>query len=210
MPPLKRKEVELRIEREAVRASGGAYRISLAVRFDVLANGKSPSPEELGDAVRDLLPELEEAAVRGGLAVQPVRSERALSELVETYRPRRSGLIDALEADGELTLREATLLRGHLTAAGGPTGATSGPPLPPPTDRPLAAMPISVDRTPSSTRSIPELLKLFSIETLKHAGAVRARRQISFDEYMSLKRHFAALLSRPEPGEPPQPDSRPA
>jgi hypothetical protein len=45
---------------------------------------------------------------------------------------------------------------------------------------------------------VPELLRTFQIETLRQAGAVRARRQISFEEYMALKRHFEAASAGPD------------
>jgi hypothetical protein len=48
---------------------------------------------------------------------------------------------------------------------------------------------------------VEELLHTYQITSLRQAGAVRARRQISFDEYMSLKRHFAASeAGAPDPG----------
>jgi hypothetical protein len=71
--------------------------------------------------------------------------------------------------------------------------------VPPPSvvDRPLAAAPVGVDRSLPPARPVADLLREFGITSLKQAGAVRARRQISFAEYMALKRHFE---SGPPPG----------
>jgi hypothetical protein len=42
-------------------------------------------------------------------------------------------------------------------------------------------------------------LRVYQINSLKQAGAVRARREISFSEYMALKRHFQEAEARVEP-----------
>jgi hypothetical protein len=83
-------------------------------------------------------------------------------------------------------------LLGHLGKLPPGPAPELAPGVPPPTDRPIAAMPLEADRTPSTPRPTGQLLDQYRIESLKQAGAVRARRQISFEEYMALKRHFSA------------------
>jgi hypothetical protein len=56
-----------------------------------------------------------------------------------------------------------------------------------------------LDRTPSSPRPVDELVRTYRIESIKQAGAVRARRQISYEEYMALKRHFQSEPPVPVP-----------
>jgi hypothetical protein len=125
---------------------------------------------------------------------------RPLEELVETYRPRQAELVDLLREDGEISAPEAELLNGYLARLGGAATPEDLLPagIPPPTDRPIAAMPLEVDRAPVVPRPVGQLLDQYRIESLKQAGAVRARRQISFEEYMALKRHFSAA-SPPAP-----------
>ncbi len=80
-------------------------------------------------------------------------------------------------------------------AAGGEPIRPVPPPRPSFTDQPLAAAPIVAERSLEGARSVSELRRTYQIDTLKQAGAVRARRQISFAEYMALKRHFEAEAS---------------
>jgi len=191
----KRREVELSVEREFLDPSGGTRAVRLSARFDLEGARASPTSEELGDAIRTLERELGEAATRAGLTGPAARRDRELGELVDTYRPRQVELVDALESDGELTEREAALLRASLAAPLPRREPAPAEPVPreepPLTDRPLAAMPLANDRTPATPRPVAELLSTYHIESLRQAGAVRARRQISFEEYMALKRHFA-------------------
>jgi hypothetical protein len=203
--PGERREVVLTVERERLGPDGAPRRVSMTVRFDPAGPGGPPRAAELGEAIRALDRELDAALEAAGLPAPPVRRDRDLSELVETYHPRQAELLDVLEADGELTQGEALALRAHLAAS--PPLAVPLPPVPtvevPVVDRPLAAMPLANDRTPTQARPVEQLIHEYRIETLKQAGAVRARRQISFDEYMALKRHFAEADARPAAGSPP-------
>ncbi|HEV2428681.1 MAG TPA: hypothetical protein VGV64_02400 [Thermoplasmata archaeon] len=200
MEPWRRRAIDLSVEREYTDASGAVLRIRLASSIDVTANEAPPSPESYAEELRRLDRELGEAAALRGLSPVVAHRERDLEELVETFRPRQPELIEALRAEGAITETESGLLTDYLASrpppagrdrpAVRPTSADSGPSAP---ERPLplAAMPLANDRTPASPRPVDELLTTYRIETLKQAGAVRARRQISYDEYMALKRHFS-------------------
>ena len=77
-----------------------------------------------------------------------------------------------------MTEGEAEILRAFLSSTPASPAAIARVPSAvmapvPETDRPLAAMPLSVDRAPSSPRPVPELLATFQIATLKQAGAIR-------------------------------------
>ncbi|MCI4317330.1 MAG: hypothetical protein L3J96_02220 [Thermoplasmata archaeon] len=169
---LKRVGLELSVERElpgAVDRSPGRAR--LTARFEV--EGGPPTQEEVAQALSDISKELDlavEALVPG--STRTSRGERPLSELVETYRPRQAELVELLADEGEITRAEAELLRDHLERLPSPT-------------------PLANDRTPTVARPVDHLIREYRIESLKQAGAVRARRQISYEEYMALKRHFA-------------------
>jgi hypothetical protein len=186
-----RTEVVLSVEAEAARPGDSPRRLRFEARFR--ATTTEPTVAELGEAIAALDRDLGEALRLAGFApTAPPRADRPLSELVETYRPRQSELVELLLAEGEVTLGEAEALRGHLA---GPVAAAA-PATPPPdevplTDRPIAAAPLENDRTPIRARPVADLLSQYRIESLRQAGAVRARRQISFEEYMALKRHFA-------------------
>jgi hypothetical protein len=188
----RRRETELSLERPvgAEGPAGGVVRLS--VRLESNSAGEPPSPSELAEALDSLKADLE-ALVGPPLAALPAtRPERDVSELVETYRPRQRELVDLLREEGEITPTEHVRLVEYLSTPG---VSLRPAPLPrnrpePRFDQPIAAVPISADRLPESTRTVPELLRQYQIATLKQAGAVRARRQISFEEYMALKRHF--------------------
>jgi hypothetical protein len=184
-------EVVLSVEGEAARPGESPRRIRLEARFRVA--GPGPTPAELGEAVAALDRDLSEATRLAGFApTSPPRADRSLTELVETYRPRQAELVELLLAEGEVTPSEAEALRNYLA---GPATAATPPARPrdevPITDRPIAAAPLENDRTPIRARPVADLLAQYHIESLRQAGAVRARRQISFEEYMALKRHFA-------------------
>jgi|HubBroStandDraft_2_1064218.scaffolds.fasta_scaffold147231_1 hypothetical protein len=186
-----RTEVVVSVEGEAARTGEPPRRLRLEARFPAHAAG--PTVAELGEAIAALDRDLAEASRLAGFApTTPPRDDRTLSELVETYRPRQSELVELLLAEGELTAGEAEALRGYLA---GPVAAGAPALRPveeiPVTDRPIAAAPLENDRTPSRARPVTELIAQYRIESLRQAGAVRARRQISFEEYMALKRHFA-------------------
>ncbi|MCI4366223.1 MAG: hypothetical protein L3K08_00555 [Thermoplasmata archaeon] len=192
---LRRTSITLGLEREVSNPEGPPERVRLSASFEVEDDG--PTSEELRAALDRLRGQLEEiAGGRSGVRA----GTRALDELVETYRPRQSELVELLQEDGEISLPEAALLHTYLAQLAVRAEPMAGlpPGVPPPTDRPIAAMPLENDRTPSTPRSIPQLLGQYRIETLKQAGAVRARRQISFEEYMALKRHFSAAPATPE------------
>jgi hypothetical protein len=183
--PLRRTEIELVVERTISTDPTGPPRVArLGSRFAIPPDAEGPTDAELAQAYAGLLAQLDRA-----LQLLPnarERSDRELSELVETYRPRQPELIDLLRSEGELTSHEYDLLKGYLS-----TQLSRGRAEAPVPTRPLiAALPLENDRTPATPRPVPELLSKYQITSLKQAGAVRARRQISYDEYMALKRHF--------------------
>lgn len=151
----------------------------------------APTVEELRALLQQLRSDLDAAL---GPSARSAAGDRPLEELIETYRPRQGELVELLLAEGEISPGEAERLRGHLARAPAePPGApVASLPAVPAVDRPLAALPLENDRTPASPRPTADLLATYRIESLKQAGAVRARRQISYEEYMALKRHFAA------------------
>jgi len=178
--------------------SGAVVRLS--AKFEVGPDGAGPDHAELARALDDLQADLD-GLVGPLLAAAPAaRPDRELTELVETYRPRQRELIDLLLGEGELTAGEHARLVEYLSAPPAPAEA----PLAPPERRletPLAALPVMVGRSEGEGRPVAELLRLYQITNLKQAGAVRGRREISFAEYMALKRHFQeaeARAGRPE------------
>jgi hypothetical protein len=216
---LRRREVELCVERPlGPDRPGGTVRLS--ARFEVSEDGEGPAPADLARELDRLTADLD-ALVGAPIAAVPIgRAERDLTELVETYRPRQRELIDLLRDEGELTTAEHARLVEYLTAA--PEGR-SREPAPPPTletERLIATVPIEREipvapgraavtspfapaKPGENARPVPELLQTYQISNLRQAGAVRARRQISFGEYMALKRHFEdeetrARTRRPE------------
>ena len=186
---LRRVELDLSVEREVEDDSGLRRRLRLVGRFAIEPSGSSPSAEELAAALASLQSELDAAVGKSGAhgPVVVTREDRPITELVETYRPRQRELVDLLLDEKELTAGEAVTMREYLAQQIQPVPDPAGVPV---TERPIAAAPLAVDHTPSSARPVAELLRLYRIESLKQAGAVRARRQISYEEYMSLKRHF--------------------
>jgi hypothetical protein len=184
-------EVELSVEREILDGrSGTPRRVRLVVRLRPAGPDQPVLPEQLASAVSELN-RLLDAAVGDGTAPAPAslpeRHDRSFEELVEAYHPRQVELIDLLRDEGELTPSEHEMLSRYLTT---PTAAAVPPPAPS-SARSLAEAPLDRDHAPSSPRPVRELLDRFQIASLKQAGAVRARRQISYEEYMALKRHFA-------------------
>jgi hypothetical protein len=194
--PLPPGEIELSVEGEVGDPSGGnPRRVRLVARVTPEgADGTSGSAmlaewvAELGRVLDTALERMTLGSGRGG-----PRADRSLEELVEAYHPRQAELIELLREEGELTRTEHERLREYLTI---PTAASAAPP-PPPVGRSLAEAPLERDRAPSTPRPVPQLLALYQIESLKQAGAVRARRQISYEEYMAVKRHFATADADP-------------
>jgi hypothetical protein len=190
----RRKEYELTVEQELPAAADGApRRARLTARFSGDAGDVELDDAELARSLRELADRLARVAEASGVGRGPgsePRPDRSVEELLETYRPRQMELVELLHADGELTEGEYAVLRTRMTDRPAEVEVPKTPDVPPPV----------VPR--AGGRSVEELLRIYQIASLRQAGAVRARRQISFDEYMSLKRHFAA--SEPEtPGPAP-------
>jgi hypothetical protein len=204
---VRRRQIELSVERPlGGRAAGSVAR--LTATFESGGSGEGPTGDELARALEELVREMDAAVDPSLLPQGQGEPDRGLEELVETYRPRQRELVDALLGDGEITKGEhARLLTslGALPAAARPAAVASrdtavlG-------ETPIAAAPISAEPKLPPARPVPELLRTFQITNLRQAGAVRARRQISFAEYMALKRHFEAesppTAARGTPGGP--------
>jgi len=185
---MRRREVELTVERPLRADSPGAGTVRLSAKFDV-GDANGPSHADLARALDDLQADLD-GLVGPLLAAAPVtRPDRDLTELVETYRPRQRELVDLLLAEGELTNTEHGRLVEYLRAPPAPAEPAVTV-LERRYDAPIAAAPALAARTDENARPVPELLRTYQIGSLKQAGAVRARREISFAEYMALKRHF--------------------
>jgi hypothetical protein len=180
----RRTEYELTVEQELPASADGApRRARLSVRFSREPEDDEPDDAALAHSLRELADRLAQASETSGLGRGPPsmpHPERPLEELLETYRPRQVELVELLHADGELTDREYSALRSHVGEKS-TEGVVFQGPAPPAAPPPRAG-----------GRSVEELIRTYQIATLRQAGAVRARRQISFEEYMSLKRHFAS------------------
>jgi hypothetical protein len=189
----RRKEYELTVEQELPAAGDGApRRARLTARFSGEAGEAELDDVELARSLRELADRLARASETAGVgrgSAGPPRPDRAVEELLDTYRPRQMELVELLHADGELTDGEYAVLRARVAER--PSEVESA--------KPSAEPRIATPR--GSGRSVEELLRTYQIASLRQAGAVRARRQISFDEYMSLKRHFAPSEgATPDPG----------
>jgi hypothetical protein len=194
----RRRETELSLERPLTSDGPAGGVVRLTVRFEADAAGTGPSPRELAVALDTLKADMD-ALVGLPLAGAPAaRSDRGLTELIDTYRPRQRELVDLLLDEGEISRAEHDRLAEYVSGITGAARTTSGAPAPV-FDPPIAAVPIlaaaspgpsAPERRPDASRSVEELVELYQIASLKQAGAVRARRQISFEEYMALKRHF--------------------
>ena len=176
------------MERSIADPKGGS---PLVVRATIhLEEGVDPSSPSLAPELERLREQLETAVRAVSPAGTPApRPDRSVDELIETYRPRQPELLDLLRDEGELSATEHDALRRRLFEGEAVRPPPAGVPI---TQRPIAAAPLEADRAPAVPRPIEELLRVYQIASLKQAGAVRARRQISFEEYMALKRHFAA------------------
>jgi hypothetical protein len=186
---LRRREIELAVERPLRPDAPSAGTVRLAAKFETPPDGSGPSHSELARALDELQADLD-GIVGPLLAAAPsARPDRDLTELVETYRPRQRELVDLLLGEGELTPGEHTRLVEYLGAPPAPAETPSAP-REPRVETPLAAAPALAGRADEGARSVPDLLRIYRIDSLRQAGAVRARREISFAEYMALKRHF--------------------
>jgi len=188
--PAPRRPLELTLERVVVDPHGGApITVRVTARIEPGPSGSTPPGGSLSEELARLREELDAAVATIAPGASPSRADRPLEELVEAYRPRQPELLELLRDEGELTLGEYETLRRHLDAPAPVRPPPAGIPI---TERPIAAAPLETDRAPSMPRAVDDLIRQFQIASLKQAGAVRARRQISFEEYMALKRHFAA------------------
>jgi hypothetical protein len=188
----RRRQIELSVERPIAPRGGEGAVARLCATFDVGSDGEGPTAEELARALDELVRDLVGLVGTSPAAAPAGRTDRDLTELVETYRPRQRELVDLLLADGEISPGEHALLVGTLGARAPAPSAPSLPELAAVGETPIAAVPIVAEPKLPPARPIPELLRTFQITSLRQAGAVRARRQISFAEYMALKRHFEA------------------
>lgn len=184
-----RKEYELSVEQELPASADGApRRARLTARFSTGSGEAELDDAELARSLKELADRLVEATETAGVGRGPGsehRPDRPLTELLETYRPRQIELVELLYADGELTEGEYDVLRRQVTGRPSEPEAARAPV--PPTPPPVRA----------GGRSVEDLLRTYQITSLRQAGAVRARRQITFEEYMSLKRHFAESETSP-------------
>jgi hypothetical protein len=208
---VRRRELELSVERPLEPDRPAAGTVRLTARFETPEGGERATPAELAKELDALKADLEALVGLPIAAVPTARPDRELTELIETYRPRQRELVDLLRDEGGLTASEHARLVEYLALRGrDPTPTPFSPASE--TDRLIATVPI--DRVPVAVppkdvgdgpphrvhpapgaRMVDELLRTYQISSLRQAGAVRARRQISFDEYMALKRHFEAQAS---------------
>ncbi len=188
----RRKEYELSVEQELPAAADGApRRARLTTRFPSEPGETDVDDAELARSLRELSDRLARASETAGGGKGPAaspRPDRGLEELLETYRPRQVELVELLHADGELTDGEYSVLHARVTERSPEVGPPRSVTVPPATPAHPGARPVE------------ELLRTYQITSLRQAGAVRARWQSSFEEYMSLKRHFAA--TDPAPPDP--------
>lgn len=204
--PARRREIEVSIERPLGAEGSGAGTVRLTARLELDADGNGPPKEELARELERLRAEME--ALVGPPRPTSARTDRPLDELVETYRPRGRELVDLLRADGELTEGEHTALLEHVATTPAPVSPGSGvAPSAVAAPLPASAPERGGERGAGERiRSVAELLTTYGIASLRQAGAVRARRQISFSEYMALKKHFES----PSDEAPVVPSDRPA
>jgi len=195
----RRRETELSLERPLTPDGPAGGVVRLTVRFEPDSTGAGPTPRDLALALDALKADMD-ALVGLPIAAAPaLRPDRPLPELIDTYRPRQRELVDLLLDEGEISKTEHGRLAEYVTGIPGSARAPAEHAPEPRFDQPISAVPIAAappsgpvvpERRTESSRPVPELLTLYQIESLKQAGAVRARRQISFEEYMALKRHF--------------------
>ena len=124
--------------------------------------------------------------------------DRPLEELLETYRPRSEGLVDALLWEGQLTPTEHSSLKEHLSR-------TSIPPPPKPQAPPLPTSPPPASRTVERPRAVgrppEEILRQLNLRDLKDVNRARARELVTYDEWIALKKYLQERASGPSAGE---------
>ena len=191
--PLKRAKLELCVERSRSLSPGSPPTlVRLSAEFDVPAGGSPPAEAELREAAQALLEDMDR--LWPNEARENAEGERSLEELLEAFHPRQPELVELLRDEGTISPQEYETLRRHfgpVSRVGGPSGRHATP-----------FVGGAADRRPEggargAARTVPELLRIYGIESVKQAGAVRARRQISFEEYMALKDYFAKSLPEP-------------
>jgi hypothetical protein len=191
---LKPVRVELSVERELAPAPDGSpRRARLSAEFEATGAPDAYGPEaaDVGAALVGLARRLEEGIERAEMK-PPERPERSLAELVERYHPRQAELVQVLFEDGEITEKERALLAEHVATLPASSRRSSPERAPAAASNRGAVRAERGGEVPTGGgRPVPELLSTYRIHTLKEAGAVRARRQISYDEYMALRRHFS-------------------
>lgn len=168
--------------------------LRLTAEFAVPPSGGGPSDFELQEAARTLQERLDRIVPVESPGEEP--SDRSLDELLHAYRPRQKELVDLLREEGTISQREQELLRSYFDEV--PSHAPARVDRPGPAAEPGVPSRAGPPTAGSPARPVEELLRLYGIESVKQAGAVRARRQISFDEYMALKEHFARDEPRQE------------
>jgi len=199
---LRRRETELSLERPVGPDGPPGGVVRLTVKFEPDSSGTGPSPRELTVALDQLKADLDALLGLPMAGLPSQQPERSLLELIDTYRPRQRELVELLKEEGEITPGEYGRLTEYLNGILGTSPRPPAAPASSPTfDQPIAAVPIAAgvapasERRSESARPVDELLQQYQITSLKQAGAVRARRQISFEEYMALKRHFEPAAS---------------
>jgi hypothetical protein len=203
----RRRETELSLERPLTPEGPAGGVVRLTVRFEPESSGAGPSARELAVALDALKADMD-ALVGLPLAAAPAaRPDRVLLELIDTYRPRQRELVDLLLDEGEISKTEHARLAEYVDGITGSARAPAARAPAPTFDQPISAVPIAAagpsgpllpERRSEASRPVDELIQLYQIASLKQAGAVRARRQISFEEYMALKRHFEKTPAAPE------------
>jgi len=194
------------IEVSTERNDGASTVVRLSRRVPAHADGSVPTTDELVEAYRSLASALDALVGRGEPSTPPPRTDRELTELLLVYRPKQPELIELLRSDGEITETEYRRLRAHLESSAPSPPTAAAPPastkaIAPSTAAPLPIRPEEPSRVGGAKRPVEELMRIYQIETLKQAGAVRSRRAISFEEYMALKRHFEGSGSRRPPAD---------
>ena len=179
-------------------------RVRVSLRLQPPAEG-SLGPADIQSAAEELkahLATLRSALVGAGSEGLPVipHPDRPLEELLETYRPRSEGLVDALLWEGQLTPTEHSALKEHLSRAPlPPSPKPQAPPAPSPPPPPPASR--TVERPRPAGRSPEEILRQLNLRDLKDVNRARARELVTYDEWIALKKYLQERASGPSAGE---------